>query len=164
MTPDTPAMDEKGQALKDIEACLDEAVSYLVDLAGAKPDRHSPHNCRLKIDEARFYARHLASLKASQEAEVVKAAVWRVTLLPDDRTIKDDLIFTFVHKAEFEAFCNGCRANQSAWSITDICEYQASTAARALDAIAHAIPGEDDDTGSCLATPQPSPGAEGDKP
>lgn len=52
----------KAQALKDIEACLDEAVSYLVDLAGAHPDKNSPNNCRKRIDEARFYAKRLAAL------------------------------------------------------------------------------------------------------
>jgi hypothetical protein len=46
--------------LADVEASLDDAISYLVDLAGAKPTPMSPHNCRIHLDHARMYAMRLA--------------------------------------------------------------------------------------------------------
>ena len=55
------------QALADIESCLDDAVSYLVDLASAKPDENSTQNCRSHIEQARFYARRLAALEEGKQ-------------------------------------------------------------------------------------------------
>lgn len=57
------------QELADVEASLDDAISYLIDLAGAKPTPMSPQNCRIHIDHARMSARNLAALASPTDAD-----------------------------------------------------------------------------------------------
>ena len=98
------ALDERRQALKDIEACLGEAVTYLVDLAGAKPDKNSPNNCRKRIDEARFYARHLASLsEAPAVPEVTDAMVTQALLAYEQQCRYDATTKTKAMRLALEA-------------------------------------------------------------
>jgi membrane-associated protease RseP (regulator of RpoE activity) len=72
----SPAPGVVEQMLADLEANLDDAISYLVDLAGAKPSPMSPMNCRIYLDHARMEARRLAELTAAigagQQAVAIK--------------------------------------------------------------------------------------------
>jgi tryptophan 2,3-dioxygenase len=84
-----------------------------------------------------------AALAAPAVAPVASEAAWRVTLRPENHSISDKLEFTFTQKDEYAAFVKAHRAKQSVWAITDICEYQASTAESACSVALIAIPGEE---------------------
>lgn len=86
------------------------------------------------------------SPRPSQSAELLSLrrkveeteAAWRVILRPTDRT-DDELAFTFVRKSEFDAFVaeqSKRKIADSGWQITDIHEFQASTAESAARALA----------------------------
>lgn len=64
-----PAPGVVEQTLADLEANLDDAISYLIDLAGAKPSPMSPMNCRIYLYHARMEARRLASLSQPAKGE-----------------------------------------------------------------------------------------------
>lgn len=79
-----PLKDEVERELADIEENLDDAVRYLVDLAGAKPSPMSPHNCRIYIDHARMGARNLAFLISRLRAGEQEG--WRsIEEVPDNK-------------------------------------------------------------------------------
>ncbi len=52
------------EEIRSVEACLDDAVKWLVALAGAEAKPYHISNCRNAIEQARFYAKRATASSA----------------------------------------------------------------------------------------------------